>query len=700
MRKKIISLLLCLVMMFSLGATAFAAQPGYKTVTDTYSYCPALGFLDFVSNQTGTFTYSDEYFTHSGYEYNHALAIMTMVMTQTSFASATSASDGWNTANRNFNDLMTKCGFKNLAANADAVNHPGGETIGAYAASKKINDDGKNYTLIAVGVRGHNYGGEWYSNFDMGVTGDHKGFADARDKVLSFIKDYVADNKITGPVKIWITGYSRGAITANMVGGYLDQGYKLGNGVSLNPSDLYCYTFETPAGVSDTHAHDALYGNIHNILNHNDFVPMVSFEKWGHVRYGIDYYLPCRQYDACYSELKPQVNAMLNKMGWMNILGLPLNTIDDFHYLSLNPATMVAKKDVTQIEYFPEAINALFDTMAPSRQYYVDNLQADIQELSKTLLGVDTNRLLEAIALFGQKFVSLDNLKDMLSSLTITGAMANGSLVDVTVDLFMEAMQEAQCADYNGDQVRAMLKNLVPKLLTFVAKHPDTALTLLGNLVQILNAHFPEIGLSWMSVTPAYFFEEQNHSFVNGICEYNGDKMQDLYNDVPAGFWSYDAIKWAANHGIASGYDANTFAPDDPCTRAQTVSFLWRAAGCPEPQTSSCPFVDVAKTSPHYKAILWAAEKKITAGVDETHFAPNQPCTRGQVVAFLWRYEGRPAVSASNPFIDVPSTSPFCTAINWAADKGIAKGVDRNHFAPSNTCTRAHIISFIYRDMK
>ena len=682
MTKKIISLLLCAVMVFSLGITAFAAEPSYKTISGEYSYCPSLGFLDPVTNQTSTFTYSDEYFTHSGYEYNHDLAIMSMVLTQTAFASATSSTEGWETANSNFNDLVNKCGFSKLDANKDAVSHPGGETIGACAASKKIFDDGQKYTLIALGIRGHNYGGEWYSNFDTGTTGEHTGFADARDKVLSFLKSYVSKNNISGPVKIWVTGYSRGAITANMVGGALDKGYKLGS-AKLSPNDLYCYTFETPQGVCDSAAHSELFNNIHNILNHNDLVPLVSLAEWGQTRYGIDYYLPCRQYDSEYYALKSEVDAQLNKMGWMNILGLTLDTIDDFHYLSLNPATAISKRNVTQIEFYPEVVAALLDSLAPTREYYVQNLQADIQEVSKTLLGVDTGRLLKAVAIFAQKFNSLDSLSALLGSLTVKGMIADGNAVDVVVDLFMEAMQEAQCADYNGDQVRAALKNLVPKLLVLVKDHPDTVLTLLGNIVQIINAHFPEIGLTWMRVTPAEFFESQNPG---------------VFTDVAKGSYCYDAVMWAYKEGIAKGYSYTSFAPDNACTRGQVVTFLWRAAGCPESK-GSCPFVDVSSSSPYCKAITWAAEKKIALGYDASHFKPNETVSRAQFVTFLWRYEGKPSVSAKCPFVDVSSSSPYYKAIVWAAKNEITLGVDGTHFKPDAACTRGQVVTFIYRDM-
>jgi len=699
MTKKILSILLCAAMVLTLSVPAFAAEAKYETIEGEYTYTPSLGFLDFVGNQTGYFTYSDEYFTHSGYEYDHDLAIMTMCFNTTCFASADSAKDGWETAPSNFNALMAKLGFVNIDCNEYAASHPERESIGAYAASKALTVNGKDYTLIALGVRGHNYGGEWYSNLKAGAEGDHAGFADARDKVLSFLKDYIAEYNIKGNVKIWLTGYSRAAITANMVGGYIDKGFDMGKNVKFDTRDLYCYTFEAPQGTSDEHAHDAIYGNIFNIINSNDIVPLVSFTEWGHTRYGVDINLPCRQYDDCYAELKPAVEAKLKDMGWMTILGMPIDTIDDFHYLSLNPVTAVSKADMTQIEFYDEAFAAMFNSLAPSREYYVEYLQADLQELIGSLSGFDADRVLQALTIFCEKFTTQENLSELLDSLTIEGMEANGSLVDITVDLFLDAMREAKCSSYNADQVRAMLENLVPKFLVFVKENPDTALTLMGNLLQIVNAHFPEIVLTWMRETPAIFFETQNTSYVNGVCTYNGDKLPDVFGDVKAGSWCFDAVNWAVESGIAAGFSSESFAPNAVCTRAQAVTFLWRAAGSPEPMIKLCPFTDISSASPYYKAILWAVENGITAGTDLKHFSPNESCTRAQIVTFLWRYEGRPVTFTKCAFEDVSSTSPYYMAILWASENGITAGVDATHFAPSDNCTRAQIVSFLYRDM-
>ena len=173
-----------------------------------------------------------------------------------------------------------------------------------------------------------------------------------------------------------------------------------------------------------------------------------------------------------------------------------------------------------------------------------------------------------------------------------------------------------------------------------------------------------------------------------------------------------EAIQWAVNEGVTTGYGNGIFKPNADCSRAQVVTFLWRAAGSPAPKSEDNPFVDVfakqdnGNDNPFYTAILWAVENGITNGVDATHFAPSKTCTRAQVVTFLWRAEGQPEpASAVNPFADVSAKqdngndNPFYTAILWAVENGITNGTDSTHFSPDSVCTRAQIVTFIYRDL-
>ena len=166
----------------------------------------------------------------------------------------------------------------------------------------------------------------------------------------------------------------------------------------------------------------------------------------------------------------------------------------------------------------------------------------------------------------------------------------------------------------------------------------------------------------------------------------------------------YNAVMWAVEKDITKGFDSTHFVPQNPCTRAQVVTFLWRAAGSPEPKTANNPFVDVTNSgscAPYYKAILWAVEKGITKGVDATHFNPDGVVSRAQFVTFLWRYEGQPATKASyKDFKDANSIAePFQTAVAWAAAKNITTGYSDNTFRPNETCTRWAVALFMYRDM-
>ena len=176
------------------------------------------------------------------------------------------------------------------------------------------------------------------------------------------------------------------------------------------------------------------------------------------------------------------------------------------------------------------------------------------------------------------------------------------------------------------------------------------------------------------------------------------DIPENPFTDVPAGVYYYDPILWAYSNGITTGTSATTFEPEKECTRGQIVTFLWRAAGCPEPTATNNPFVDVNNSHYFYKAVLWAVEKGITTGTSATTFNPEEACTRAQVVTFMYRAAGKPAVSnKDNPFTDVPANLYFYDAVLWAVENGITTGVSATEFAPNDTCTRGQIVTFLYR---
>ena len=169
------------------------------------------------------------------------------------------------------------------------------------------------------------------------------------------------------------------------------------------------------------------------------------------------------------------------------------------------------------------------------------------------------------------------------------------------------------------------------------------------------------------------------------------------FHDVSRLDYFYDAVKWAAENGIASGTGRYTFSPNAVCTRAQTVTFLWRAAGSPLPRYRVCPFTDVQPSDYYYNAVLWAVEQGITTGLNATTFGPDVTVTRGQVATFLYRAASAAKPNTFNPFTDVKTTAYNYDAILWAYDNRITTGISDTTFSPDAYCTRAQIVTFLYR---
>ncbi len=195
------------------------------------------------------------------------------------------------------------------------------------------------------------------------------------------------------------------------------------------------------------------------------------------------------------------------------------------------------------------------------------------------------------------------------------------------------------------------------------------------------------------------------HSFTDGICVTCGGEDLNFvpYNpfaDVGEKDYFYAPVLWAVNEKITTGMSATIFAPEAPCTRGQIVTFLWRAYGCPEPMRLENPFEDVSLGAYYYKAVLWAVEQGITTGMSETSFAPDTTCTRGQVATFLWRAQGKPLPSETlSIFSDVSPKAYYYDAVLWAVEQGITQGTGKGKFSPETDCTRGQIVTFLYRAM-
>ena len=200
----------------------------------------------------------------------------------------------------------------------------------------------------------------------------------------------------------------------------------------------------------------------------------------------------------------------------------------------------------------------------------------------------------------------------------------------------------------------------------------------------------------------SYTFENvrRTHTIEVIFMKANGNPQTGVFVDVTTGSYYEDAVDWAVENGITKGTDDTHFSPDGICTRAQAVTFLWRTAGSPKPETRAMPFTDVPVGSYYYDAVLWAVENGITMGTSDTTFSPNMTCSRAQIVAFLWRSEKSPAAGTANPFADVKSTAYYAGAVLWAVKENITKGTTSTTFSPDADCTRAQIVTFLWRCKK
>ena len=200
----------------------------------------------------------------------------------------------------------------------------------------------------------------------------------------------------------------------------------------------------------------------------------------------------------------------------------------------------------------------------------------------------------------------------------------------------------------------------------------------------------------------SYTFENvsRTHTIEVIFMKANGNPQTGVFVDVATGSYYEDAVDWAVENGITKGTDDTHFSPDGICTRAQAVTFLWRTAGSPEPETRTMPFTDVPVGSYYYDAVLWAVENGITKGTSDTTFSPNMTCSRAQIVAFLWRSEKSPAAGTVNPFADVKADAYYADAVLWAVKEDVTKGTTATTFSPDANCTRAQIVTFIWRCKK
>lgn len=515
--KKLMSILLACAMLLVQTFVPSVQAAEDPVIRGTFQYA---GMYNNVEDSTLDYAYSDAYFAADARVYNPSLSSMSLCLEMSSWSSLDE--EDWVDKSANARELLTDLGFIDFAQNDFWNAHPTVESIGAVAARKELQDA----TLIALAVRGGGYFSEWGSNVLIGDADAHTGFATARDNVLAFLQEYVAANGITGRVKLWLVGFSRGAAVANMTAGYLND-----NGLSaeatLVPQDLYCYTFEAPQGIQVSAAGaDADYSNIHNIINPNDIVPLVAPDGWGFARYNqTSHLLPTittvhyadarekmlEQYarilepvnvldenEAAYN-IAEYAKTLEMKVNWQSILpgGAPfieLNVVDNTH--------------LPQAVMLNEFVSALIHA-AKSRDQFHDNIESDISTLLGELMGASKGASLsDYIQQLGDALTANDgeNLAYIIEPIIqLNFTSLENRLAQVTQRLREVIPQPEGYTDIVGT-----VTSLVDVMATMLVEDPEAILNLVLSLsnTSMIQAHYAEVTLAWLRAADPNFTDD------------------------------------------------------------------------------------------------------------------------------------------------------------------------------------------------
>ena len=250
--------------------------------------------------------------------------------------------------------------------------------------------------------------------------------------------------------------------------------------------------------------------------------------------------------------------------------------------------------------------------------------------------------------------------------------------------------------DAKNGSISVNKKNAAEGDTVTITVSPDEGFTL--ETLTVLDQNGKKIELKSLG-SNRYSFEMPDGKVTISATFMEDNTMLNFFTDVKADDYFYDAVLWAAENGITQGTDSVHFSPDMGTTRAQVVTFLWRAAGSPEPTGNAAKFTDVLSGSYYEKAVAWAIEQGITRGMTNTTFSPDAVCTRGQIVTFLARFAGVEDADTESAFSDVKTTDYFAAAVKWAKDNKVTEGITKDLFGPYQPCTRAQIVTFLYRWM-
>ena len=454
----------------------------------------------------GTIYYTDDYFRSSA---DRSRPDVSLASASIHFAvAAFNAMDSaeYTDKDRNVRNLLTMLGYSDYDCSESFHQKPSDDSIAIAAAAKK--PAGADYTLMAVAVRGGGYEAEWSGNFSLGKVGNHTDFQQCADYCMTFLRQYVQDHHITGRVKLWLTGYSRGGAVGNIMAGEIDRGNAL-PGLTVSYEDLYAYFFEPPQGVEVSNdPRNARYNNIWNFLNYNDVVPLVAMSELGFSRYGRDYYYP----DATMANYAAQREAMLHFYDAQESKEFREYTVDDFQMKKFDPANGFIVDDtestMTQGDFERKLVSKMVTDTIKTRDNYVNEYQNGFRAVMHVVFGKslltgregDVERFITAL----QKNIQEQDTAAQFAEAAQNPWDENG-LRTVLSDVIVQSMNDAEVNALDPVTLSKFVNGAVKLVGGMLITDPDLTVTLLSNLNNITNAHYPEVGMAWLkTMDPNY----------------------------------------------------------------------------------------------------------------------------------------------------------------------------------------------------
>ena len=713
-------------------------------------------------NKTSTIKieWNDGWFRESSLKYNHALAITSMGLSGAAY----------NSSDTIINALIG-LGFEE--STVETFNYTdrseGSNDLVAFSLGTKfVKEDGQEYPLIAVVVRGTPGNEEWYSNFKLGMGSDHAGFSAAADNVWGYLELYItnlmAKNSINGDdARYLVVGHSRGAAVANLISAKLTKNH-------FAPQDqIFGYTFATPTVSSQ--AKEEGFENIFNILNMEDFVTRVPLEGWNYKRYGIDLILPSSSFTTNYnvlydlvadhfesmtseqmSEYSPRGVSRTNKLNdtlfqlapslkayyqeeHLCALNSPIpsgNYSTAAEYFSRLANILAGNSDLASVtsfllrggydylgltEYFisESKLNNAINVAHCQAYYYSWLAELEPEDLfyaydkgNKTYTHltfacpIDVyiyNSQNDLVAAIEDEVVTIDVLpvwvKDNIKHFDIPGDQEYQIRV-VAYDKGNVNYEITEMNNYNGTSARTV---------RFEDLQVNSGDELWGRIDQALYSDAYNYRLTRNddeAILPTYDSLDKNeypHFPEHSVIDENEEEVEIgrlPFADVSETDWYYDAISFVYGEAMMEGIDAKHFAPNAVATRAMIVTILWRLEGKPDVDTS-LKFNDVFGSAWYAKAVRWAVSRNIVKGYSQGIFKPDEPVTREQLAALLYRYssykgEDVSSIDKLTQFIDGGKTSSWAKeAIGWAVARKIVSGKGNSLLDPTSTSTRAEV---------